>query len=720
MSSAVFVWVFAVGASARLSLTTAGVFLILGTIGELLKSREVRGSVPDVFLDVLTALFVISFGVVMFQSHSDFIRKLPITVVTICLVLVSLRGVKTNIVTSADRSHTFSVVMLISPLLIISLRGFVPLLVLAVCAGFALYVWRRFDGLVSRILGVVIIILGVGVSRRWALGEPFWFWLTFDQLFRASLSTGLTRWGYTDLNSAAGLTLNYHWLAEGVTGLVSRLGASDEYLVVTRVSPILFMTGCFLAMWQLVRLSGVRRDSAIVGCVLVSLILLEMDPYSIGTLAGAALTCRLLVVVGSAGLSAIRIQIFAVLLSFLLLMTQTPFGIVMIGTVVLLAIQQWWNSEIRLSVLGFLMATFIALPFALRLTLLKPGDGIETAGSLGLRNLLQFRGFNVPFGIDALSPSWLRNLNSVSFLVELAVMIAPALILLLHRTGSHGRSLLSSHLSRTAVALCVASLCLVNLIQIGVAQGKLFSAILLSLLPISMSFGWELAGNGRYRLAILAVVLGSLAAATYRFVRNLNSDVVAATASIGFVAMALLLFALWLWKAEFGNQQQFSLQSRRLRSLFLALPLALVLGLSAGRHDRVLGYLNRSPVSEEIMIGSESTRACLDWIRANTVESAVIGTNIFDPISLPSSEKSYLVSAWTKRRVFIDGLYNSRRYFEAETVRRVNMIGAPRELPEIVQFLILNNQGPATEALRGLFELRLARQDCRVLERING
>jgi len=148
-------------------------------------------------------------------------------------------------------------------------------------------------------------------------------------------------------------------------------------------------------------------------------------------------------------------------------------------------------------------------------------------------------------------------------------------------------------------------------------------------------------------------------------------------------------------------------------------PLILVFGVAVGRQDRVLGYLNRGPTPTEVMIGSDPTRSCLEWIRSNTSSDDVIATNIFDPISLPASEKLYLVSAWTKRRVWIDGLYNSRRYFEKETERRVSLLGSPRELPEVVEYLVLDHQGVSDRYLLGAFELRFGNQDCRVLERDN-
>lgn len=715
----VLVWTWGVGASSRLSLSTAALVLVLATVAGLSDTGENRASAHTIFLRALTSLFALAFGLVLFQSHDGVAARLIVALLTTVLTGVCLLGGNRASTNPTPHRPEFNSLVLVLPTLLLSLRGFLPLLPLSIAVLVAFGLWKVSSKTTIRVLGSLTACAGIVVSRSWSLNESYWYWLSFDQLFRASLSTGLTRWGYTDLNSAVGLSLHYHWLSEGVAGLVSRLGASDEYLVVTRVAPVLFFAGCFAAMWQLVRLSGIRETPALVGCSLTCLVLLEVDPYSIGTLAGAALVCHLLVSVVAGDLSMNGTRMHVMVITFLLLMTQTPFGIVLITTLFLVALQLWWKE--RDNALSWVLFLFVlgSIPVVLRMTLLKPGDGIETAGAFGFGNLLQFKGFNVPFGIDPLSPNWLRITNSLFFLAELTLMISPALVLLFSPRRSALKTTVSKSFVVTAAALALASLSLVNILQLGVAQGKLFSGLLLGLLPISASLAWEEATEGGYRALILGTSLGLIAAVVYRYVRNADSDLTATAASISFIGLASAMCLIWLRLLGVRRRPTLLVQGWGKRMVVTTVPLILVFGVAVGRQDRVLGYLNRGPTPTEVMIGSVPTRSCLEWIRSNTSSDDVIATNIFDPISLPASEKLYLVSAWTKRRVWIDGLYNSRRYFEKETERRVSLLGSPSELPEIVEYLVLDHQGVSDRYLLGAFELRFGNQDCRVLERDN-
>jgi hypothetical protein len=655
-------------------------------------------------------------------SHDSALLRsivIPATAVLTFFVLAAKTSTTSQTETNqhvGSRDSADSYVLLL-PILLIGLRGFATLIPFAIGALLAVWLWGRYSGVAVRVLAVGVVLLGLLLSRNWAMNESFWFWLSYDQLFRSSLATGLTRWGYTDLNSAAGLTLHYHWLSEGVAGVLARIGGTDEYFVVTRAVPVLYFMGCFLAMRRLIISADVRHHAATIGASFACLVLLELDPYSIGTLAGAAILCVFLDALNDRKDMDLSWRLLVATLLLLLLMTQTPFGIVAILTVSIVLTYRLWLAPRGLGSQLTFLALLLVVPLSLRLTLLQPSDGIETSGSFGLNNFLRFRGFNVPFGLDPSSPSWLRILNSLSYLIELSIMVMPALAILMMSKRSQPGGLARQSMQRVMIAACISTFGIVNVVDLGVAQGKLFSATLLSLLPLSLAGAWDYARQHGWWSAAFGFTAGCILATIFRTTRNLGNDSVASLTSLSILGASALLMALWIH----NSRRPDNAEGRRNRNvqtlLFAVLPLVLVTGIGVGRQDRVLGYLSRSAIPDETMIGTTSTRVCLEWIRSETSSDSVVATNMFDPVSLPGSEKLYLVSAWTKRRVWIDGLYNSRRYFKDETAARVLQLESPNTLPLNVTYLVVNREYESSSDPLNSFEVRFVTKDCKVLER---
>lgn len=724
----VFVAVFvfgtmaAVGASLRFACTVALLWLGLALIRTAFGRNYESGSLSTVFLSGFIALFVLSLGSVLFLSHDEVLARTAIALVTVLMALLAVTAKESVSVEATTQRHrhlpdSIEFHVLCVPTLLLGLRGFVPLLPFSLSTLLAIWFWKHRRISLLRVTAPITLIAGVLLSRNWSMKEPYWFWLSYDQLFRASLATGLTRWGYTDLNSAAGLTLHYHWLSEGVAGVLSRLGASDEYFVVTRVAPTLFFVGCFAAIWRLVLCAGLNKGAAIVGASFPSLVLLELDPYSIGTLAGSAILCVFLQYSNPDDHTSFRWRAHLVVLSLVLLMTQTPFGIIATVTITILLTQRLWLFRSNVVSQILFLAALIAIPIVLRNTLLKPGDGIETSGSFGLNNVLGFKGFNAPFGLDPISPTLFRALNSVAFLIELSIVVVPVVGALLvakeyRLVTSNGQPFL-----RQIVAICVSTFGLVNLVDIGVAQGKLFSGVLLGLLPISFAVVWDSASRKGQWYAVIGLLAGLVLAATFRFARNIDNDLVASILSLAVLgSSALLMISSVLAGVSCSRAKQHG--SLRFRAVIGAvLPLFVVAGIAIGRHDRVLGYISRSTIPNEQMIGTESTRTCLEWIKKQTSPDTIIATNLFDPDLLPGSEKLYLVSTWTKRRVWIDGLYNSRRYFEEETARRVSLLESPRDLPLAIEYIVVNRSYDTAPDSLSSFTISFFSDDCQVLER---
>jgi len=604
---------------------------------------------------------------------------------------------------------------------VLVLRGFIPLIPLATAlvltVGASAFSRLRMRSHSARLLVFVtvtfLVVGGTRFSHQWSNSEAFWFWLTHDQMFRTSLATGLTRWGYGDLNSATGLTLHYHWLSEGFAGILSRLGGIDEFVVVTRVLPTLAFMACFLAMWKLLCSIGVGILGALFGTTITCLVLLEVDPYSIGTLMGAAVVCRIFELLGHEDSFSTRNHSRRLVLLTILMMVQTPFGLVVTATILLELVRRIIFPSINRSKLLFPLLSTALVPLILRITLLQPGDGVETSGSVGIDHLLSFGGFNVPFGLEPESSILLRGGNSVAYLLETLVLSAPGLYWLRLRLRK-SESSLHSGLRVLVSPLCVATLILANFLEIGVAQGKLFSVVLLTLLPLSLGVAFEDVVRHDMVCRLIAVASSVLAIVSYRTARTIDYDPIAAVAS---VFILLVLVAGMFWVIRVGPRAGVAGRSKIVGLAFVCLPLVGVLGISVGRQDRVLGYLEREPIPQEVMVGSAGTRNCLEWLRQNTSESEVIATDIFDPKSLPGSEKSYLVSALTKRRVWIDGLYNSRRYFAKEVEERVAMLDNLESLPPSIRFFVLGDSNRRSSKPFSAMSVVVTDSDCIVLRR---
>jgi len=472
--------------------------------------------------------------------------------------------------------------------------------------------------------------------------------MSFDQQFRASIATGLTRWGYTDWNSASGTELHYHWLAEAMSGAVSRISSQDEWFVVTKVAPVLLYVSAITAGWRVIaRLTG-KPYHSLFAVFAVSFLLLEFDPYSIGILLGLTLAFRAIEIVCKRR-SEMWQRVYLLVLVALTMMSQAPFGLVVAFVVfVTCAYRVVRFRRQRGNEFYFCLSLMITI-FGIRVTLLQSGTHASAAAEVGHGRFLRFGGYDVPFGLDPMSPVWLQMANSAVALLELMVLAAPGLIgLALDKSRWH-RALTSQ--LQVAVSVLAASIISVNLLNIGVAQGKLLSIAKVLLLPLSLTFAldqlhqfrnWWL----RSAIGLVGVVIGGI----YLALRNINSDPLAAGSSVAVVLFAaLFVVGLVIAKSKDVLKQRSTL-------LAIALPV-LMMGLLAGRVDEMRVYLDRPRIDEVEYLGTENVTKCFRWINENTPNSIVLATDIFDPPMLPDSGKSHLASLITKRRVWIDGIY---------------------------------------------------------------
>ena len=96
--------------------------------------------------------------------------------------------------------------------------------------------------------------------------RPSIWWITqSDTHFYQAISTSVAKWGFRDSILTSGYTLKYHWFPYAWTGMVSRISDAPDWVVLTRVGPLV-ATLCIIALvWTITLRLIENRNAAIVG-----------------------------------------------------------------------------------------------------------------------------------------------------------------------------------------------------------------------------------------------------------------------------------------------------------------------------------------------------------------------------------------------------------------------------------------------------------------------
>ena len=96
--------------------------------------------------------------------------------------------------------------------------------------------------------------------------RPSIWWITqSDTHFYQAISTSVAKWGFRDSILTSGYSLKYHWFPYAWTGMVSRISDAPDWVVLTRVGPLV-ATLCIIALvWTITLRLIENRNAAIVG-----------------------------------------------------------------------------------------------------------------------------------------------------------------------------------------------------------------------------------------------------------------------------------------------------------------------------------------------------------------------------------------------------------------------------------------------------------------------
>jgi hypothetical protein len=110
----------------------------------------------------------------------------------------------------------------------------------------------------------IVILAIAGVATL--VTRPSIWWITqSDTHFYQAISTSVAKWGFRDSILTSGYSLKYHWFPYAWTGMVSRISDAPDWVVLTRVGPLV-ATLCIVALvWTITLRLIENRSAAIVG-----------------------------------------------------------------------------------------------------------------------------------------------------------------------------------------------------------------------------------------------------------------------------------------------------------------------------------------------------------------------------------------------------------------------------------------------------------------------
>ncbi len=539
----------------------------------------------------------------------------------------------------------FAALFVIAPIVLV-VQGwthFVPLVVTSVVTTLVLAALRRrVIRFPIKILLITLNVAGALVSRQWLAREDIRIWRSFDQNFRASLATGLTRWGWTDWNAAAGHPMRYHWLSEATAGLFSRFTGIDEFDSVVRLMPIIGIVGALLLGATLLKQVGVAPLPAWSAVLLTVALQQPFSVFSIGTLWGAFLSFGVLtilatLVVGKVAVRTSTTHIAAITaICVVVLMSQSSVGVTVtfvVAVVHLVLVIRGRASPLGVLALGAVLATALGL---VSQTLLRSQE--ETYSQVTRAQLLHHGIIGLPESFKYAFSYWIEP-YSQSLLVPM-FLISVAVGCVLIRSHERGTAILLAGSYMFAAWLAV------NLIRIGGHEERFIREGLVVASLFGFGGFFSLIGGAPrwlHRTLIVGVLI-TAAVWSGRYWQDVRSPGTYIWVHLSIIAVGLVLMVIP--------------QRRRVVFVVSTVITAVLAGMTLGffheSADNAVSIARRSLPPLASVNGGRDVNECLNWVRRNTPPETIIASNMW---RIPNAEeqKYFVVSQKTKRRVIVDG-----------------------------------------------------------------
>ncbi len=629
-------------------LTTVRVSLLLLLAGFLFRDGTGKQPLGLRYFSVCVALSSLALSWVLMVTTDLWLLKAMIFAMW-AVAMISLHKVHRELSSRAERytnnKYDFTALSIAAPLVLV-VHGWthiIPLAISVLVTTLGLKVMRgRGNRLLIGSIFVIFNCVGVLASRQWLAREDIRVFLSYDQTYRASLATGLTRWGWTDWNAAAGQPVRYHWLSEATAGLLSRLTGIDEFDSVVRLIPVLGIVGALLVGATLLQNLGATPFAAWAATTLTVGLQMPFSVFSIGTMWGSFLGLGVLttVVLINSGSGKIRISVAHVIAvsvnCLVVLMSQSSVGLtiaLVVGTVYCALLFQ---GRVRpLGVLGLGVALICVYVLVGQTLLRSPAN---TYFHVKRIHFLHHGIIGLPESFKLAFSPWVEP-YSQSLLVPMFIASVALGSSTMRSTGKYLALFIVGAYSLSALSI-------INLIRIGGHEERFVRETLV--VASLFGLGGLISVISMSRTPLHRVLFGGLFAIT-ALGSGLFWQTERSAETYVWVHVSVTLALIVLAVAVQGPP--------KLNMTFLiggAVLAGTIVGFFHESAEQSLSIARRELPELASVNGNNDVDECLDWVRSSTSVDSIVASNMWR-IPNGDDQKYFLVSLKTKRRVILDG-----------------------------------------------------------------
>jgi hypothetical protein len=479
--------------------------------------------------------------------------------------------------------------------------------------------------------------------------EPFSsdYILSYDQIFRGSIATGLTRWGIHNSNFGFGHQIPYHWLGESITGILSRVSNTSEIESVTRLAPYFGMTLLVFSFFLFLMALEASVWVSIAVTVFTAGFINQVDPASIGTLFGAAVFFATLIYVltGIEIGHPFRSTALIALLAGLTILCQSVLGFILTISIMGLFAIQIFTTSIKKSFYFNSIILLSLVSVLIHLIFFRANTLLEGQQLISINNLLRFPGVPIELGNSVHSIWNAIRLNSFVFVLYQVAIFGIALFGIF-RTDVFGV------ISKLFAFQLIAGLLLLNLVNLGEFSGKFMAPIgLLGTFLGYFTILQFLEVTYNKLRTLLFLVLSLVIVGIFR-IEGIHNVIINDRKGLLFLFFITLAFLIVLFSILQTRLIFFSKHSTNIGFLgvILCSTFFVLHNIDAWQASRVL----QARSSRESMFDSTETRDCLGFLRTQTPKSSIIATSLWR-IPGGTDEKYFLTSLMSHRMVILDG-----------------------------------------------------------------
>ena len=505
-------------------------------------------------------------------------------------------------------------------------------------------------------LGLIICHL-ISSSRRpfYGLMTPL-FRGTDDQIFSEQLSHSLVNFGIHENTAAIGTDVKYHWLSLGWSGAISRISGVEPFVVTLHVIPVIsyLMLSILIAYF----VSTVTKDLSVSILVTVILFSFQIMGTQIGFIEVLNTSnifpfiwflALLIALRDSYAFFNARMMVLVALLAMFCSLGKAPYALtIAVGSIFAFTIHSLKNRFV--SIQAFLIQCSVGFPMLIVYIILIRGETYGSAFSFDWKSLRTL----FP------SPLFIGNANNLGFLISvttlLIIAIIPAIFLYCqknHRSESREFNYLMS-------GVVVAGLFSIFIDAGGSTIYFLSAAIFATILTSTHSLDLLFKSNVlRFRLLILSVaILGPISTLVLRLAKS-RSNIFR---EFGYFSGLGILLQVGLPCCLIFLLGRIWFRGKHDKMIFwtTVASCSLFLASSSAITERLYAQIGSTNIADSNAPKSEIE--ALKWLRANSQSGDVIVTNrmlckssFVCDIADPNTGSSHLISAFSERRVVIEG-----------------------------------------------------------------